>query len=506
MVRGRETGVLKLPMRQSRFRFRGLLSFALVWMFFHSAIAHADIGLLLSDPTGDGSSRFTEAGHASVYLSRVCPASPVQLRLCEPGEQGSVLSNYSRLGETKDYEWNIIPLSVFLYGFDDPSQRPLVASLPLKHLLEEQYRRSRLGDLCSSSPCTTDTNLNWRDMVAVTFVRGVYLFAVHTTEAQDEKFVQDFNARANVNHYNGITNNCADFARKVIAQYFTHATSPDYLNDFGMTSPKAVARSFTHYAQRRPELGLYIMRIAQLPSDRRLTGVARGGTEAMMHQKKWVLPLLLLRGYELPIVGATYMLTGRFNPEKEQVKHPPSLVLSETTGNPNLLLRARTDPVGDHPVSSAHSAEQQWRQYRERFSGILRDAQKSGVESDSKSLNRLLVDANRQGSISQDDNGQFWMNLEYKGKTAKIGVQSSNVLDPDSDPELGFALQLAKVNRILSSKRKHREGLVEFEKDWHLLERLRSSAQERRTAEQSSPAGNPSDAEIGLGTLSANFQ
>jgi hypothetical protein len=337
-------------------------------------------------------------------------------------------------------------------------------------------------------------------------VRGVYLFAVHTTEAQDEKFVHDFNARANVNHYNGITNNCADFARRVIAEYFTHATSPDYLNDFGMTSPKAVARSFTHYAQRRPELGLYIIRFAQLPSDRRQTGVARGGTEAMMHQKKWVVPLLLLRGYELPVVGATYMLTGRFSPEKEQAKHPPSPVLAETTGNTNLLLRARTDPVGDHPVSSAHTAEQQWRQYRERFSGILLDAQRSGIGSDRKRLNRLLVDANRQGAISQDESGQFWMNLEYKGKMATIGVQSSNVLQGESDAELGFALQLAKVDRILSSKRKKRESLAEFEKDWHLLERLRSAALERKTAVQTTPERNSSDTGMELGTLSAIFQ
>jgi hypothetical protein len=84
--------------------------------------------------------------------------------------------------------------------------------------------------------CTTDTNLNWRDMVAMTFVREVHLFAVHATGTQDEKFIQDFNARANVNHYNGLTNNCSDFARRVIAECFTHATSPDYLNDFGGVS------------------------------------------------------------------------------------------------------------------------------------------------------------------------------------------------------------------------------------------------------------------------------
>lgn len=83
----------------------------------------------------------------------------------------------------------------FLYGFDDPSERPLVASLPLKRMLEERYRREHLGKLCDGPPCSTDMTVNWRDMVAAIFVRGIYLFAVSTTVEQDRKFVQDFNSR-----------------------------------------------------------------------------------------------------------------------------------------------------------------------------------------------------------------------------------------------------------------------------------------------------------------------
>jgi hypothetical protein len=34
-----------------------------------------------------------------VCLSRVCAETPVKLRLCRAGEQGSVISNYTSLGE-----------------------------------------------------------------------------------------------------------------------------------------------------------------------------------------------------------------------------------------------------------------------------------------------------------------------------------------------------------------------------------------------------------------------
>ena len=76
----------------------------------------------------------------------------MKLRLCRPGEQGSVISNYTTLGEDQPFEWNIVPLSVFLYGVEDPDNRPMIGSRKIKHLLEERYREKFLGGFATANP------------------------------------------------------------------------------------------------------------------------------------------------------------------------------------------------------------------------------------------------------------------------------------------------------------------------------------------------------------------
>ena len=78
--------------------------------------ARADIGIVLNSSVGSGGDWFTNSGHSSVYLSRICAETPVKARMCGPGEMGSVLSAYSNFHEAMPYEWNLIPVSVFLYG------------------------------------------------------------------------------------------------------------------------------------------------------------------------------------------------------------------------------------------------------------------------------------------------------------------------------------------------------------------------------------------------------
>src|SRR5947209_5689960 len=152
-------------------------------LLFLTCVARADIGLMLGESTGRGMSRWTSAGHSAIYLSRVCADTPVHLRLCAPGEQGSVLSNYINFNEDKPYEWNAVPLSVFLYGVDDPDNRPLYASPEVRAALQEHFREKYLKDLCPEGPCR-DSNAHWRDLVAATFVRDEYMFEVSTTLEQ----------------------------------------------------------------------------------------------------------------------------------------------------------------------------------------------------------------------------------------------------------------------------------------------------------------------------------
>ena len=66
-------------------------------------------------------------GHAAVYLSRVCAASPTVLRPCEPGESGVVISRYHRVG---GYDWIA----------DEPQQAPLYVSAEMVAALRDDCR------------------------------------------------------------------------------------------------------------------------------------------------------------------------------------------------------------------------------------------------------------------------------------------------------------------------------------------------------------------------------
>src|ERR1700757_4221002 len=168
--------------------------------------ARAQIGLLLDAKPNvhlELGNEITGAGHAGVYLSRVCTVTPVQLRLCRPGEPGSVIQNYEDFKENESYEWNAVPLNVYLYGVEDPNQRPLFGSPELRTALQDRYRREYLQPVCTTERCINDPRANWRDSVAAAFVREIYIFEVDTTPEQDEQFIREFNARANIDRHSG---------------------------------------------------------------------------------------------------------------------------------------------------------------------------------------------------------------------------------------------------------------------------------------------------------------
>jgi hypothetical protein len=85
-----------------------------------AAGARANVALLLEEPFAKFGT-FNPTGHAAVYLSGVCAASPVLLRRCNPGETGVVISRYYRVG---GYDWLAIPLLPYLYAVDDPAEFP----------------------------------------------------------------------------------------------------------------------------------------------------------------------------------------------------------------------------------------------------------------------------------------------------------------------------------------------------------------------------------------------
>ena len=419
---------------------------------------------MLNESLDESLDRITGTGHTAVYFSNICADSPVKLRLCRPGEIGSVMSTYINIGEDHPYEWNVVPLSIYLYGVEDPQNRPIFGSAQVKHLLEERYREKYLSQYCDTNACRTSQKSEWREMVAATMIRSVYIFAVDTTLEQDEKFIAEFNKRPNKNNFNGVIRNCADFTRGAINFYFPHAVHRDYLNDFGMESPKAVARTFTHYALHHPQSNFRAMHFAQVPGTIKQSSEVRSGTEQLYRSKKLLIPMVLFADRVLPFIAASYLLTGRFNPEHTFEKYPTSGpdVKSSTTA----LQRTATTP--DDRVQLVGTPSE-WKHYRKALESTVR-ASKDIV--DKHELSHFLRDLDREGTATVDEDGSLWMDLWEDGEPLRVGLSASNALAAGSNPQLAYKFLLARTRGVLKSAKHRRETMLEFERDWTMLQRL----------------------------------
>lgn len=462
--------------------------------------ARADAGVILNESLDTSVARITGSGHSAIYVSRICPDdSPVRLRLCRPGEQGSVISNYTTLGEDQPYEWNIVPLSVFLYGVEDPANRPLIGSQKIKRLLEERYREKFLAGYCESESCRTSNKAEWREMVGATISRSLYIFVVKTTVEQDVALINDFNSAPNINHFNGITNNCADFTRRVVNSYFPDATKPDYINDFAMTSPKAIARSFTHYSLKHPEMELSIAHVAQIPGTYKRSSEARAGTEQLFRSKKLAIPMVIFAPYELGVAAGSYVLTGRFNPLKESQRHPSAEVAA--TAREIESAKAAGDSARVKQLKAEQRAQiqqvigtsEEWKEYRNDFDALVAEALHEEAFENRRDLKRLFKRIEEKGALTIDPNGSLWLSLTDADNSTQAGLSASNILRPNSDSQLAYKLMLARTEQSLNAPKHSRETMQDFKKNWNVLESTRSkttpaTAEDVRRHESSSYA------------------
>jgi len=439
--------------------------------------AKADIGVVLADPTTVGVSVYTHAGHSLVYLSGVCAASPIRARLCGAGEQGSIVTTYPDFRETRAYGWNLVPLSLYLRGSMTPDARLLYGSRGVKEALETRARDGFFQDVCGDGHCPQVAHSFWRDLVAANVVRDIFIFAVHTTRAQDQAVVDWLNGDPNVNHYNGFTNNCAVFTRSLVNLIFPHSVHRDFPNDLGMMAPKAAARSFTHWALKRPELGFYSMHFAQPPGDLPRSGLAQSGTETAIHMKKYLIPAALIGDHE--VAGSffvAYFLTGRFGLYKEFSHHPTSSIVG-LEEDAKAAKEDRDEAVFSSLEVAVHDAraavvgtKDDWADYRERFVLLQNSPEVQEFAEHHKNFFPQLFDS---GKASIDDGGNPWLTIEVGGLERRVGVGSGNVMAEESDPELAFQLMLGRVGYVLRAKNHLRETMEEFQKDWVLLEQTR---------------------------------
>jgi hypothetical protein len=263
-----------------------------------TAIAHASVALFLEEPYGTFGG-MNPTGHAAIYLSRVCAASPVSLRRCNSGEHGVVISRYDRV---TGHDWIAIPLLPYLYAVDQPDQVPQSVGPEGVAALRDAYRRSNLEAVAPDAEDGNTPRGDWTQLVGEAFDRTIYAFEMQSTQQQDDAFIQAFNSSVNRRHFNILFHNCADFVRQAVDLYYPRAIHRNLIVDAGIMTPKQAAKSLLNYSKRHPDLKLSIFVIPQVPGTVPRSSAVRGVFESLVKSKRYAVPLVSVAVF-YPVVG-----------------------------------------------------------------------------------------------------------------------------------------------------------------------------------------------------------
>src|ERR1035437_4649091 len=288
---------------------------ALLLLSMPGAGAHASVALLMEEPFGTFGA-MNPTGHAAVYLNHECAQSPTELRMCEPGEYGVVISRYHKIHK---YDWIAIPLIPYLYAVEDATDIPATVDKAQVAVLRDAYRRQHLEALAPDNKKGMAPRGEWIQLVGSSYDRTIHGFQVTSTSDEDQRFIAIFNDRHNVGHFNLLFHNCADFSRQVIGVYLPHVIHRSFIADLGMTTPKQVARSLVKYGKAHPGLEMTAFVIPQVPGTVKRGHAVRGVAESLIKSKKYLLPMVILGPSLTGGVVIAYLADGRMTLPKSAI-------------------------------------------------------------------------------------------------------------------------------------------------------------------------------------------
>jgi len=262
--------------------------------------------VLVGEPFGNFGTMIP-VGHTAIYLDRVCTDGPLKLWMCVPGEpQGVVIARYHQVGRI---DWIASPVQ--LYSTDCVEEIPTYVTPDLAWEMRQQYRRRYLSAIIPDGAEKEKATWEWWESAGITFNRRVWGYEVATSREQDERFVAEMNARPNIRAYRLRTATCANFAADVVNDYFPGTVHLDKWSDFGLMTPKQVARSLA-YGAAHPEADLRVVGIPQLPGSFRRSRPPRGTAEAGLKTKRYFATLLIMQPEVIAGCAIAYLKDGRW--------------------------------------------------------------------------------------------------------------------------------------------------------------------------------------------------
>ncbi|MFZ0298535.1 MAG: hypothetical protein WAM13_09335 [Candidatus Sulfotelmatobacter sp.] len=416
-----------------------------------AGLARASATLLLEEPYGK-LGFFTATGHAAVYLSGVCAATPLVLRPCRAGELGVVISRYDGVG---GYDWVAIPLIPYLYAVERPDDIPLFVDPKMVAFLRDQYRRKHLEAVAPDRDNGETPGGNWYELVGSSYDRTAYAFEIETTPAQDRAFIEKYNSSPNRSHFRTVSHNCADFAKDVINFYYPRALHRSVVADVGITTPKQMAKTLIKFSAHHPRLEFSRFVIPQIPGSVARSTPVHGVVESFLKSKKYIVPSAVASPIFAGCVVAVYVGTGagRFNPSQE------ALVFNAE--------RALEPPLGAEDRLSYQSELNHLMENQLVEKQVVPDPGSESAGARLEKWRRLLHDAAPQF----DAQGRPVMLIPVGEQVVSVGVSESNILGSDAPQPIMQKLLEARLHAELRKGSPPKASQSDITRDWNLLQK-----------------------------------
>jgi hypothetical protein len=153
--------------------------------------------------------------------------------------------------------------------------------------------------------------------VGSAYNRTSFAYEIETSSQQDDELIAWLNSRPNRPLYRVLSHNCADFVRDIVNFYYPKAVSRSIVADFGITTPKRVAKSIVKYSRRHRDLDFVSLVIPQVPGPIRRSRRVRGMAESVFKAKKYVIPLAVFQPYVAGGFALAYLVDGKFRTDKQ---------------------------------------------------------------------------------------------------------------------------------------------------------------------------------------------
>jgi hypothetical protein len=404
--------------------------------------AHADATLLLEEPYGHFGA-FTATGHAAVYLDRVCAETPVQLRRCNPGETGVVISRYNKIA---GYDWIAIPLVPYLYAVERPEDVPLFVNPKVVAFLRNQYRKTYLEAIAPDQPNGEPPSGNWTQLVGSSYDRTIYGYQIATSPERDDEFIRVYNGRQNRSHFNLLAHNCADFARGAINFYYPKTLHRNLVADMGITTPKEIAKLLAHFSAKHPELQSSSFVIPQVPGNVPRSTAVHGVVESLLKSKKYIVPVAVFEPVAAGAMAAAYISGGgRFDPKKNALVLAPG-------------------QAPEPPLATA-----QRRSYQHELNSALALAT---PQLKPRRTEKIWAHLENTSEPQLDEHGRVTLRMQMDEQWVDVGIARENILNDSTPPKLAKELLAARLQEELRSSDSPRASETEVMNDWNLLRQV----------------------------------